>query len=102
MSLFEDDEQEREEYVDYLIEIGILEEDGFDEDGSMTYTYNFPLMKETDPELYEHVMSGINEGLMDLFTAGYIEINYDENLVAHFKATPEGMEYFDKIIPKEE
>ena len=47
-------------------------------------------------------MSGINEGLMDLFTAGYIEISYDENLVAHFKATPEGMEYFDKIIPKEE
>jgi hypothetical protein len=35
-----EDEDDMDDYVDYLISEGILEEDGFDEDGEVTYTYN--------------------------------------------------------------
>jgi hypothetical protein len=72
----------------------ILQEEGFDEDGEVTYTYNFEVMKEVMPELYEEIMSGVNDNLMSLYELGLVKIEYDENLNAHFSATPEGMEFF--------
>jgi hypothetical protein len=83
-------------FVDYLIEMCILQEEGFDEDGEVTYTYNFEIMKEVMPELYEEIMSGVNDNLMSLYELGLVKIEYDENLNAHFSATPEGMEFFNK------
>lgn len=91
--------QESEEMVDWLIEVGILEEDGFDEDGELTYTYNFELMKVLVPEFYEEVMSGVNENLMNLFSLGLIKIDYDEELQARFSATEDGIEYFKSNYP---
>lgn len=81
-------------FVDYLIEMCILQEEGFDEDGEVTYTYNFEVMKEVMPELYEEIMSGVNDNLMSLYELNLVKIEYDENLNAHFSATPEGMEFF--------
>jgi hypothetical protein len=91
--------QESEKMVDWLIEVGILEEDGFDEDGELTYTYNFELMKVLVPDMYEEVMNGVNENLMNLFSLGFVKIDYDEQLQAHFSATEDGMEYFKSIHP---
>jgi hypothetical protein len=91
--------QESEEMVDWLIEVGILEEDGFDEDGELTYTYNFELMKVLVPDMYEEVMNGVNENLMNLFSLGFVKIDYDEQLQARFSATEDGMEYFKSIQP---
>jgi hypothetical protein len=83
-------------FVDYLIEMCILQEEGFDEDGEVTYTYNFEVMKEVMPELYEEIMYGVNDNLMSLYELNLVKIEYDENLNAHFSATPEGMEFFSK------
>jgi hypothetical protein len=91
--------QESEEMVDWLIEVGILEEDGFDEDGELTYTYNFELMKVLVPDMYEEVMNGVNENLINLFSLGFVKIDYDEQLQARFSATEDGMEYFKSIQP---
>jgi hypothetical protein len=88
------DPDDEDAFVDYLIEIGILEEDGFDEDGEVTYVYNFPLMKSLMPEMYDEIMQGVNDGLMNLFEHGYVKVDYDEDLTAHFSATEEGMKYF--------
>ena len=88
-------------FVDYLIEIGILEEEGFDEDGEVTYVYNFEKMKELMPELYEEIMDGLNENLMVLFEQDLIQVEYDENLRAHISPTDSGLEYF-KLNSKEE
>jgi hypothetical protein len=41
-------------------------------------------------------MSGVNDNLMSLYELGLVKIEYDENLNAHFSATPEGMEFFNK------
>jgi hypothetical protein len=86
--------EDEDAFVDYLIEIGILEEDGFDEDGEVTYVYNFEKMKDLMPELYEEIMDNLNESLMVLFEQDLIKVEYDEDLRAHISATDEGMEYF--------
>lgn len=86
--------EEENAFVDYLIEIGILEEEGFDEDGEVTYTYNFEKMKELMPDLYKEIMDGLNENLMVLFEQDLIKVEYDEELHAHISPTDEGMEYF--------
>lgn len=89
---FEDDD----EFVEYLIEMCILEEEGFDENGEVLYVYNFEKMKELMPELYAEIMEGVNEKMMTLFEEGLVTVEYDENLIAHFSATPEGMEFFNR------
>lgn len=81
-------------FIDYLIEVGILEEEGLDEDGEITYVYNFEIMKVLMPEMYEEIMDGLNQNLIALFEQDLISVEYDENLVAHISATEEGMEYF--------
>lgn len=81
-------------FVDYLIEIGILEEDGFDEEGEVTYVYNFEKMKDLMPDLYEEIMNNLNEGLMVLFEQDLITVEYDEELKAHISPTNSGLEYF--------
>lgn len=88
------DPDETDLFVDWLIESGILVEDGFDADGELTYEYNFNLMKTQMPEMYEEMMAGINEGLMSLYEQGLVKIEYDEQLQAHFGATEEGMKFF--------
>lgn len=91
-----EDEDDMDDYVDYLISEGILEEDGFDEDGDVTYTYNFEKMKEKDPDLYEIIMAEMNENLLRLYELGFVKVDYDENLQAHFSATEDGQEFFKK------
>lgn len=86
--------EDEDSFVDYLIEIGILEEEGFDEDGEVTYVYNFEKMKKLMPDLYNEIMDGLNENLMVLFEQDLIKVEYDEELRAHISPTDEGMEYF--------
>lgn len=86
--------EDEDAFVDYLIEIGILEEEGFDEDGEVTYVYNFEKMKDLMPDLYNEIMDGLNENLMILFEHDLIKVEYDEELRAHISPTDEGMEYF--------
>ena len=81
-------------FVDYLIELGILEEEGFDENGEVTYTYNFEKMKELMPDLYNEIMDGLNENLLVLYEQELIKVEYDEELRAHISPTDQGMEYF--------
>ena len=85
---------EEDDFVDYMIEVGILQEDGFDEDGEVTYTYNFELMKVLMPEMYDEIMAGITNNLMNLYELGLVKVEYDEDLQAHFSATEDGQEFF--------
>ena len=87
-------DEEADDFVERMIEAGILIEDGFDEDGELTYTYNFELMKILLPEMYEEIMNGINDNLIDLYEMGLIKIEYNEDLKAVFSATEEGMIFF--------
>lgn len=87
-------DDEADDFVERMIEAGVLVEDGFDEDGELTYTYNFELMKVFMPELYDEIMIGINDNLVALYEMGFIKIEYNEDLKAVFSATEKGMMYF--------
>jgi len=87
-------EDETEDFVERMIEAGILVEDGFDEDGELTYTYNFELMKVLLPEMYEEIMTGINDNLINLYELGFVKVEYNEDLKAVFSATEEGFIFF--------
>lgn len=87
-------DEEADDFVERMIEAGVLVEDGFDEDGEVTYTYNFELMKVLMPELYDEIMIGINDNLVALYEMGFIKIEYNEDLKAVFSATEKGMMYF--------
>ena len=87
-------EDEIDDFVERMIEAGILVEDGFDEDGELTYTYNFELMKVLLPEMYEEIMTGINNNLINLYEMGFVKVEYNEDLRAVFSATEEGIAFF--------
>jgi hypothetical protein len=87
-------EDETDDFVERMIEAGILVEDGFDEDGELTYTYNFELMKVLLPEMYDEIMTGINDNLINLYELGFVKVEYNEDLKAVFSATEEGIEFF--------
>jgi hypothetical protein len=87
-------DDEADDFVERMIEAGILVEDGFDEDGEFTYTYNFELMKVLMPDMYDQIMIGINDNLIALYEMGFIKIEYNEDLKAVFSATEEGMIFF--------
>jgi hypothetical protein len=87
-------EEESNDFVERMIEAGILVEDGFDEDGELTYAYDFELMKVLLPEMYDEIMTGINNNLMDLYEMGFVKVEYNEDLKAIFSATEEGMTFF--------
>jgi len=87
-------EEESNDFVERMIEAGILVEDGFDEDGELTYTYNFELMKVLLPEMYDEIMTGINDNLMNLYEMGFVKVEYNEDLKAVFSATEEGFIFF--------
>lgn len=97
MDGYEYEEEDDDAFVEHLIAEGILVEDGFTDDGEITYSYNFELMKVMMPELYEEIMSGITNNLMHLYELGFVEVDYDENLQAHFRATEDGKEFFNGL-----
>lgn len=96
-AMFDDEEEDEDAFVEHLIAEGILVEDGFTEEGETTYTYNFELMKVMMPELYEEIMSGITNNLMHLYELGFVQVDYDENLQAHFSATEDGKSFFKEL-----
>jgi len=48
--------------------------------------------KEIAPELWEAHMNYVDKTLLDLFDAGLINIEYDENLEATITLSPEGFQ----------
>lgn len=92
-----DDEysEEESEYINdkmsYYLEIGAIELEGVDEDGEIIYQV-MEKAKEIAPELWAAHEDYVNESVLDLYQRGLIEIEYDENLEATFRISPEGLE----------
>lgn len=85
-----------EEYEDstdgrmaYYLEIGAIELAGVDESGEMIFAIN-ESAKELAPELWQAHMDYVDNTLMELYQAGYVKIDYDENLEAMISLSEEG------------
>jgi hypothetical protein len=75
---------EEEAIVGMLLQAGALYIDGVDEKGKDLYFMNLPVMKEVCPPLYDLWMRDLDDGLLELFKLGLLEVNYDENLKPRF------------------
>jgi hypothetical protein len=82
--------------------IGWLEEekaiiwDGMDENGEAIFRFDLERLKVVMPELYTDIMADIDSDLMVLYEEGFVEIDYDEDLNARFKATPKGLRWMEE------
>jgi hypothetical protein len=86
------------EMMAYLEEQGALIWDGMNKDGEAMFKFDLPKLKTVMPQLYDQIMLEIDDDLMELYQAGMVEIEYDENLNALFKISEKGaalMENFD-------
>lgn len=90
------DDDDIEDAIDYLEDVGAFEWVGMDEDGERILKPNMKIISEHYPELYDMLMSDLNETLMDLYKMGLVNIEYDENLTPMFEVSEEGKNYLNE------
>lgn len=84
----EDDFNER---LAYYMEIGAIEAAGVDENGEIMFAIN-ESARDLAPELWEAHEHFVDQALVELYEAGHIKVDYDENLEAMISLSPEGMQ----------
>jgi len=87
------DDNEINEFLRFMEEDGVLEWVGMDDNGERTFVFNFERMHEVYPEVYNAIMDDLNEELITLYKLGFVDVEYDENLVPGFRITDEGKQY---------
>jgi hypothetical protein len=101
----DDEYMSDEDYMqlEHYIEIGAIQVEGVDDNGELIFSIS-ENAKEIAPELWQAHSDFIDRSLVDLYEKGLIEVEYDENLEATIKASPEGMKQINQlgIFPTEE
>jgi len=82
-----------EEIMSYLMENNAVELHGMTIDGEITYKFNFEVLKEILPELYDVIMADIDESVMSAYQDGFVDIEYNEKLEAGFRVTEKGIQH---------
>ena len=80
-----------DEKMAYYLEIGAIELAGVDESGEMIFAIN-EIAEEIAPELWEAHTQYVDKTLVELYEAGYIKVDYNENLEAMISLSQEGYE----------
>lgn len=93
--MFEEDMPE-DKIIGWLEDEGALTIEGIDEDGELVLKMIPEKMKEVFPELYESLSEEINEALLELYDAGYIDISYNEELKPVFSINESGKKILNK------
>ena len=88
MDNYEDSDESR---MAHYLDIGAIELAGMDEDGEMIFAIN-ENAKEIAPELWEAHMNYVDKTLVELYEAGLVKVDYDENLEAMISLSEEGFE----------
>ena len=92
-----DNDDEIAAYLQYLEDEGILEWVGMDTSGERTFVFRFDIMMIKMPELFDALMSELNDELMNLYRMGLVEVEYDEKLNARFSITEDGKKYLELL-----
>lgn len=82
------------EIIGWLEEQGAIVWDGLTQDGEAIFRFDLEKLKVVMPELYNEILADIDADLMQLYEDGLVEVEYDENLNALFRATDKGRELF--------
>ena len=84
------EDNNNDEMLAYYLEIGVVNLEGMDENGEMIYSINQELARDLAPELWQSHVDYVDRSLIELYEAGLVEIEYDENLQAILHLSPEG------------
>lgn len=82
--------------IGYLEDQGAIIWDGVAENGEAVFRFDLDKLKVIMPELYKEVMADIDKDLMMLYEKGFVEMEYDEDLNATFRATEEGQKWMKR------
>lgn len=85
----ENDYEDSDEKLAYYLEIGAVSLEGIDENGEMLFSIS-EKAKDIAPELWQSHIDYVDRSLMELYEAGLVEVEYDENLEATIHLSPEG------------
>jgi hypothetical protein len=85
-----------EDAIDYLEDVGAFEWVGMDGDGERIPKPNMELIYQHYPELYDMLMSDLENTLMDLYKVGLVNVDYDEDLTPRFEISEEGKQYLNE------
>jgi hypothetical protein len=83
------EEEDNDHKLAYYLAIGAVSLEGMDESGEMIYSIS-ENAKELAPELWQSHLDYVDKSLLELYEAGLVEIEYDENLQATIHISPEG------------
>jgi len=84
------EDKDGDEVLAYYLEIGVVNLEGMDENGELIYSINPEMAKEYAPELWQSHMDYVDKSLINLYEAGFAQIEYDEDLQATIHLSPEG------------
>ena len=85
----EEEDQQDADRLAYYLEIGAVSLEGMDENGEMIFSIS-ETAKDLAPELWQSHLEYVDKSIMELYEAGLVEVEYDENLEATFHISPEG------------
>lgn len=80
---------EHDDKIAYYLEIGAIGIEGVDENGEIVYSIS-ENAQEIAPDLWEAHVEYVDSSLIELYNAGLISIEYDENLEATINLSQEG------------
>jgi hypothetical protein len=83
------EEEDNDHKLAYYLEIGAVSLEGMDEDGELIYSISEDA-KELAPELWQSHIEYVDKSILELYEAGLVEIEYDEDLKATIHISPEG------------
>lgn len=86
---------EIEDFMNYLEDEGVLEWVGMADGGERTFTFNFDKLFEVFPELYYAMVEEMNNELLNLYKLGFVSIEYNTDLVPQFRITEDGKQYLE-------
>lgn len=84
-------DKDDDEIIGYLEDEGAIIWDGVSPDGQSVFRFDLDKLKNVMPALYQEIMADIDKDLMQLYQAGLVEIEYDEDLNAMFKLSEKGL-----------
>jgi len=88
---FENDD----EFFQHLLDVGAMEPYGLNKNGEPLYRFNFKILSEIFPDIFEQVQEEIDKDLANLYEMGLIDISYNENLEATFSVSEKGKRYVE-------
>lgn len=87
--MYEEDKEDDMKLA-YYLEIGVVTAEGVDQNGEIIFAIH-DSAKELAPELWQAHIDYVDSAMIRLYEEGLMEVEYDENLEATMKLSPEGL-----------